>query len=246
MDILRDIGVNIVVALIGFGIGWIWQRLRQWTKLRRARRFWRPFVTGGLQVVVGRFEFTQFQTPGCLGVGDAMGLAELRAYLESLGLRDFAVSYADCLDGDSLKTNLILIGGPQPNAISKEVITKINSTFRFGDSARIGSPIYDSLTGQPYAPVTKPNSGEILMDYGLILKASNPFAPSKQVLLIAGCFGYGTWAGVRFAISKEFVTNQIVAEGKPLECVIETDILRGTPQDIRLRDLRPLEPPRGN
>jgi hypothetical protein len=172
-----------------------------------------------------------------------MGSTELRAYFASLGLRDFAVSYADRLDGDSLKTNLILIGGPHPNAISKEVFTRINSTLRFGNPARFGSAIYDSSTDTSYAPLI--DSGEILKDYGLILKTSNPFAPSKQVLLIAGSFGYGTWAGVRFAMSKEFVTNQVVAEGKPLECLIETDILRGTPQDIRLLALRPLEPPKG-
>lgn len=242
MDKLIDIGINLIAALIGFWIGWIWQTLRKALRSRRSQRFWKPFVTGELQVVIGRFlEFTQFEQSGFLGVGDAIGLTELRTYFGGLGLRDFTVSYADRVDGDSLKTNLILIGGPDANAVSKEVVTKINSTLRFGNPAHYEIAIYDSATDRIYAPLTKSDSHEIIKDYGVILKTTNPFSPSKQVLVIAGSFGYGAWAGIRYAISKQFIENEFVIQGKPLECLIEADIVRGTPQDIRLVTVRSLE-----
>jgi hypothetical protein len=243
MDKLIDIGINLIAALIGFWIGWAWQRVRGEIRSRKARHFWRPFVQGALRIIVGHHsEFTSFEQSGFLGVGSAMALAELRTHLEQTGLHDFTISYTNQVDGDSLKGNLILIGGPDANAISKEVSERINTTLRFGNPARYEIAIYDSATNRIYAPSTKTDSGEIIKDYGLIFKTTNPFSPNKQILLIAGSFGYGTWAGVRFALSKPFIENSLVSQGKPIECLIETDVVCGTPQDIRLVELRVLEP----
>lgn len=242
LKVLLDLSVNLIAGLIGFWIGWVWQRFKRLSRSRRAKRFWKPFVEGELQIVLGRFlEFKSFEESGFLGVGDAVGLSELGAHFEAIGLGGFTVSYADRLDGDALKTNLILLGGPDANAISREIVQKVNSTLRFGNPANYEISIYDSKNQKIYVPTRQPDLNEINIDYGVILKTNNPFAPTKQVLLIAGSFGYGTWAGVRFALSKRFLDDAIVANGKPIECLIETDIVRGTPQDIRLIVLRPLE-----
>ena len=243
MNIITQIAVNIISGLIGVWIGRAWYEFQRAIRLRRAKRFWKVFVSGELQVVVGRFlEFASFEQSGFLGVGDAMALAELRMHFESLGLRDFSVSYADRLDGDSLKTNLILIGGPDVNTITKEAVVRIQSTLRFGNPEHHEIAIYDSVTDRIYAPLVRTDSNEIIKDYGVVLKTTNPFAPNKQVLIVAGSFGYGTWAGIRFITSRQFIENPMVLEGMPIECLIETDIVRGTPQDIRLIVLRALKP----
>lgn len=242
MQTLLDIGINLVAALIGFLIGWGVQILRKAIRNRRARRFWKPFVDGDLQIVVGRFlEFTEFEQSGFLGVGDAIGLTELRAYFEMLGLRGITISYADRLHGDALKTNLILLGGPDANAITKEAVRRIKSTLRFGNPARYEIAVYDSSTDKTYAPSMRIDESEISTDYGIILRRANPFARNKQVIIIAGSYGYGTWAGIRYAISRQFLDHSIVSNGKSLECLIETDVVYSTPQDIRLVVLRSLE-----
>ena len=242
MDIAVDIGVNLLAALIGFGIGWAWQRFRREFKLRKARRFWKPFIDDELQVVLGRFsEFTPFEPSGFVGVGDAIALMELRAYFETLGLRNLTVSYADRLSGDSLKTNLVLLGGPDANAASKEAIERIKSTLLFGNPTQYEVALYDSATDKMYAPLRALSSGEITTDYGIIFKTTNPFAPDKWLLLVAGSFGYGTWAGIRYAISKPFIDNPVVSTGKPIECLIKADIVRDTPQNIRVVALRTLD-----
>lgn len=241
MNALVDIGINLIAALVGFWIGWVWQRLRKAVQTRRARRFWRPFVAGRLQIVVGRFlEFSSFEQSGFLGVGDAIGLSELSARLKELGLHDLVVSYADRLDGDSLKTNLILIGGPDANAVTREAVTRIGSTLQFGNPASYELVIYDSQTKRGFAPLRRMDSEKITTDYGIILKTTNPFAPTKQILIIAGSFGYGTWAGIRFVNSKQFIDCPLVQAGRPVECLVEVDIAFDTPQDIRLVTLREL------
>ncbi len=242
MDILLDIGVNLVAGLIGFFIGWIWQGLRKTFKLRKARKFWKPIAKNEMRIVVGRHhKFKSFEPSGFLGVGSAIGLAELNTQLESLGLRNFSTTYPDRLNGDDLKSNLILIGGPDANAITNEAITRIKTTLKFGNPETHEIAIYDSQTQTTYAPTIKKNSDELVKDYGVILKTSNPFAPKKQLLLIAGSFGYGVWAGVRYLKSKEFVADPIVSSGKSFECLVEVDMVLDTPQNIKPIVLRELE-----
>jgi hypothetical protein len=179
--------------------------------------FWRPFVSSELQVVIGRFlEFKQFEQTGFIGVGDAIGLTELSAYLDSLGLQNTKVAYADRLDGDALRTNLISVGGPDANLITKEAINKINSKLRCGDPKLYQLGITDSLTGISYAPSYN-REGELIKDYGVIIKAANPFALKKHILLIFGSFGYGSWAASCFAVSNEFVEMSINSEEKSIE-----------------------------
>lgn len=242
MSILADVGVNLLAAFIGFSLGWAARALRKGITSRRARHFWRPFVRSDLTAVVGRFlDFPEFEQTGLIGVGDANGLAELRVYLKNLGLQEIAVMYSDQLEGDATQSNLILIGGPDVNAISKEAMARIKTTFQFGDPARHEISIYDSADKRLYAPLREHSSNELVKDYGLFIGAPNPFDADSQMLLFAGSFGYGTWAAVRFAMSKAFLRNPIVSSHKPFEALIDTDIFRGAPQDIRLVALRPLE-----
>jgi hypothetical protein len=240
LPLLRD---NLISVLIGVCLGWLGRTLVKAIRYRYANHFWKPFVTGDLQVVVGRFfEFASFEQSGFLGVGEAIGLTELRAYFRKLGLRDLSISYADELTGDALKTNLILIGGPDANSVSKEVLSKIQTAIRFGNPSTHNIALHDTLTNKYFVPNLQKDSQEkINTDYCGIIRTPNPFTPDKRLLLIAGSFGYGTWAGIRFVTSEQFVKNKVVSKNKPIECLIEVDIVRRTPQDIRPIFLREID-----
>jgi hypothetical protein len=241
MEFLLGIVGNLVAALLGFWAGQGWRSTETWWRHRQARRFWMPFLEGELQVIIGRFlEFSSFEDSGLMGVGDAMGLTELRRYVAKLGLRDFSVTYADSAGGDSLKTNLILLGGPDVNSVTREVINKLGSTFRLGNHLKYEIAIRDTTTGRVFAPVQDFESLRVEKDYCLILKTTNPHSPRNHLLLVAGCFGFGTWAGIQFTSSQEFLTDKMVSAGKPIECLIEADVARGTPQHCRVIALREL------
>jgi hypothetical protein len=61
-------------------------------------------------------------------------------------------------------------------------------------------------------------------DYGLLVKARNPFNPRTSILIIAGSSGYGTWAGTRL-ITEPSTLDITAASGDSFECVFTTDIL---------------------
>jgi hypothetical protein len=243
MDTIITIGLNLITSLLCFWIGLLWYDLKKMIQNRQAKHFWKPFVSGEVQIVVGRlFRFSDYEKSGFLGVGDAMAFAELNTYFTELGLRHLQLSYADQLTtGDSLQTHLILLGGPDANVISKEAISMITTNIRFGDPTSHHIALYDTIGKNLFKPHGPADSEEISTDYGAIIRAPNPFAPEKHLLLIAGSFGYGTWAGTRFAISKPFTKNKIVVKSESVECLVEADIVLKTPLSIRPIFLRKIE-----
>ena len=219
------------------------EKLKNLGASKQARLFWEPFVESESLVVIGCFhEFDTFEPTGFMGVGDAIALTELRTFFDVLELRDFDVAYADRLSTADLATNLIVLGGPDANPVAREIASRLNYTIRFGNPTEYVVALFDTLTGSVYAPaaIKHPQHTETGVDYGLILKAPNPLDSTKQVMFIAGSFGYGTWAGVRFVTSRQFLENSPVPGDQPLECLIETEIQNGMPQVVRSRIIRPL------
>jgi hypothetical protein len=229
--------------LIGTAAGWIWKLLYDRWKMRKALDFWRPFLAKDLRIVLGRFgEFDDFERSGLLGVGDAIALAELQSFLATMGTTEPQLCYADRIrrDGDALKHPLILLGGPDVNAITHEVSKLLRTGLRFGDPTIHEITFRDILADPPrvYSP-NVPTALQTGSDLGLIFRAPNPFAPDKPALIIAGSFGHGTWAAARYLMSPEFLRSQ-AAKHRSLEGLIETDIALDTPQQIRCLVLRPI------
>jgi len=225
-------------AKVGLGAiaGWLLKIGRDRWRTRRARRFWRPFLRAGTTIVLGRtLDDHGWERSGLLGIGDAMALAEVRQFLLRLGAQEPEIAFANQLVGDQLQRTLILIGGPDANTVTRDAVTSIASSLRFGDSANHEVSIRDIST----SPATiYPSTAD---DCGVIIRTRNPFERAREVLILAGSFGHGTLAAARYAISQEFLKQEVVKAGQPLECLVETDVVRDTPQKIRVKVLRPLE-----
>jgi hypothetical protein len=243
-----------------------------------------------LQLVLGRFRGLQnFEASGVIGAGDALAMNELNAYFEKIGYGGFSVSYNDQLgyndaSGQSLKTNLILLGGPDANSLTYDVVQKLSLGIAFKEvdpryPNRLLEPlIFDSFVGgnhrsDGYAASTRvarralqavglvssrlwripvfvdlkenkvyeplKEGDRVVMDCGLIIRAPNPFEPSKTVVILCGSYGYGTWAAVQVAQSKQFV-RQVPRGSGALECVLQLDVVRESPQRPRICFVRTL------
>jgi hypothetical protein len=94
-----------------------------------------------------------------------------------------------------------------------------------------------SRSGTVYNPELREGEG---VDRGLLVRAANPFNERKSVLVIAGSFGYGTWAGARLAIEDTFLKRPMVAAQTPFECLFETDVVGEAPQATKITLMRPL------
>jgi hypothetical protein len=232
LDQPKDLAKYIVAA----AAGWLLKFVRDRWRTRHARRFWRPFLSADLRVVVGRFdskEFLAFEQSGLMGCGDAYALAELQRYLGQIGASQIQTVFAGHdYDAGVLQHTLISLGGPDANAVTRELVKKIDSSMKFGDPRINEIAIRDTTSNRSYAPDNLDEDGSGT-DYGLILRVPSPYIPGKEVMIMAGSFGQGTLAAVRYLSSQEFLKLPVSKKEGTLECLVKTDVVRGSPQAVR-------------
>jgi len=254
MDLLVNLTINFVVAFMSFVGGWIWQRAKEVIQTRPARTFWRQFITSNAQIIIPRFfgplgpsKFKHEQI-GVIGCGTAAGLTELSLFLQTLYRKNLPLSYADTIGGDSLKTHLVLLGGPRSSPLMKETLDRIPTSWHFEKKPTGENILVDKKTGDIISALIKddtfnPRLQEVGTDYAVIISTKNPFAKEKRLLQMAGIHDYGTWAAMRFVLSNAFLSHPLVREGKAVEALIEVDVLKRAPQNISLIALRELSSP---
>jgi hypothetical protein len=201
--------------------------------------FWQPFVYGRPSVVLGRFgQFDTFEASGVLGVGDAICLTLISSFTGANYHLELPVAYSDKVSGDDLASDLILIGGPDNNSVTKDVIGRVPTTLMFANPERFEVSFASVEANRLYSPEFA--SGKVIVDYGIILRTSNPFDRRHKVLVLFGCFGFGTWASGRCVCSEEFLAHPLVAAGSNVECVVRAEVVRGVPQQPIICELREL------
>jgi hypothetical protein len=241
MKALVDVGINLVAAFCGIIIGRMWGYGKRAMQYRKARRFWRPFINRKFNVIMGvQKAFYSWEPSGFVGIGDALALKELQSYFDSAGLGEVRVLYDRQVQGDSLRSDLVSIGGPDANEITRRILDRTPATLRCGNPDMHEVAIHDLREHRVYAPrqISRDGEPKILSDYAFILKTRNPFNPDREVLVVAGSFGYGSWAGIRLLIDPLFLKLPLVSSGRSFECLVETDVELDTPQNTRAIILR--------
>jgi Predicted nucleotide-binding protein containing TIR-like domain len=202
--------------------------------------FWRPFLSPRSRIVLGRFsEFLRFEPSGLIGLGDAVCLTEVCSFLRSRYNFEVPVRYADRLDGDELRADLITIGGPDANSITKQLVEGVPTGLLMGDPSDHKVSFASKGSGKSFVPNISGN-GEVTSDYGVIIRARHPSSGKSSVLGLFGCFGFGTWAAGRCIVSDEFLSDKVVSAGSDLVCIVKTEIFRGVPQPAVILELRPI------
>jgi len=204
-----------------------------------ARRPWSELLEPDLTIVVSVFGLTD-EPSGRMGVGCAFGLVELLRYLDQIGAHQpkiIKIADEDQVTDDFRRNTLILLGGPARNTVTFDAMRRLPLTHYF---SRPVSTIRDTKTAREYSyspTLLGPARGT---DYGLFIKAKNPFNPRTSVIIIAGSSGYGSWAGTRL-ITESSALDAAAASGNPFECVFATEVLDRNPQATEVLVVRTLD-----
>jgi hypothetical protein len=226
---------------VTLGVGLAAPRAQSAYRYWRAKGLWRPFAREVVQVVSARHDFTSWESSGLVSIAHARAIEELRAFFKGLHLPELRVLYSDQVQDLRLDGPLILLGGPDSNAITRRAVGSLESSFRFGDPSRHEISFTDSRLGIVYVPQVDPD-GALVTDYGLLVKCRNPFASDRptNMMICAGSFGYGSWAAAKLAMSKRFLARSDVSRGAPFECLVKTFVIGETPQEPEIIELREL------
>jgi hypothetical protein len=231
MEGLQDLLVNIAAGSLSFLLGIGVTKAHSWHRFRRIRRFWRPLTTGGLTLVLGqiqREDLLQYEPSGLVGIGDLRGLHELIEQLGDARLTGFKVEYALTLNTEDRYGNLVLLGGSDTNALTDEFMQKVGAQVEFRNDGEPAKPpilhdnAYDSGSIRPEL-----SNNTVVTDCGVLIRARNPMNPDKWVVIIAGCLGFGTWAGVRLT-----TTDDLRHAPEAFECIFKATVDSGSPRSI--------------
>ncbi len=152
------------------------------------------------------------------GIGQAKALAQISPSLTK-AWRDVDVQnvyFSEEVAGSDLEADLILIGGPKTNALTRRVLDRVanqtgctqeGSTIIVGDRHLEGE-VDDDATG---------------IDYGLVMRIANPFSPMHRLIVLSGSHTFGTVAAARFLVSAPLPANH----SGDLVVVVEAPVERG-------------------
>ena len=154
-----------------------------------------------------------------------------------LGILNVAVRFHDLLHSDDLNANLIIVGGPDANPVAAQFYTANVPTFGWPSAGSHVLSLLDSRDGVYYHPKMTDPSGAST-DYAVVIRGRNPLNPDGEALLLAGCWGFGTWASARIAFRPDLNLHESVKSGEHFEALVQVDVRSDSLADIDLLEVR--------
>lgn len=236
-----DISSNLIAAAIGGVLVWSATNARRRLRLLRARRFWRALGGRRPFIVLGAHDFgpqRRWARAGVVGMGDIGALVEIEAQLRKLG---FAGKIAESkqLSPRDLSSDLVLIGGPVANAVTRTMLAKLNGVLSYtfaDDPDHEAAVVHDLRSGRVLAPQYD-ESGYPVSDYALIIRTPNPLAPDKaEIVIVAGCWEHGTVAAAEKLGDRKFLRR--LKKLKHFEVSVETTVVNGAHYNTKVGETR--------
>jgi len=253
--------IQLVTAFIAFVLGVLISRLREIWAYFSARKFWRPLLRRDLTLVLGDGfpDLQGFEESDVVGRGDLVGSYELTTKFAAMGFRRLQPVFADKMigsdpSGAGLRKNLIVLGGPDANSLTRYCLSRLNCTYlvEWLDAADSGSISVGKISATRQIPELKPtryapaglaahrpemdDENLVVRDYGVIIRARNPFlspgAKDKRIVVIYGFYGFGTLAAVLYSLERDFF-REIQDTKEDIECIVTCDVVNDTPQRPR-------------
>lgn len=212
IDLFFDQFVGAVIGLVlSAALAFIARRVL----INRAKRLWRLKEPATLAVVLSTSASieTGAYSRKMTGLGQARALGLIvpsltRAYGE---LNSNAVNLSAHVAGSSREGDLILLGGPKNNEVTREVLQRLAPRLPISVQTNVDEEVVyraedGSTTVMPPASTPAPSQLRPGYDYGYILRSVNCFNPKTSVTVFAGTHTYGTAAAVRYFLdnAKEF------------------------------------------
>ena len=235
-DLILSILTNVVWASLGAAGIWL---MRFLGNVKPTQRLWR--LKDSSKMIICAATSTRTHTGDY--IRPATGIGQLRAliYVVRSLKKGYRVIHSNnvLLSDDSLEArienDIILLGGPKNNEITRIFLDKFQSQSIVEQcmSVIIWRPGINDEE-RHFEPVSK--DGEITRDFGFFLRADNPYSSDgTQVCLLSGGHTYGTIAAARYftesTVNKRHLLKSI---GPVVAGVVSCDVINGYPVNLKL------------
>ncbi|WP_410633464.1 hypothetical protein [Amycolatopsis sp. cmx-4-83] len=240
-----DVSLNLIAAAIGGTAVWLATKAGRRLRLLRARRFWKAMGSRKPLLVLGAPDFepiTRYEPTGMVGKGDILALVEIESQLRELGFKGRIVESKE-LNSQDMRSDLVLIGGPDGNSVTATMMGNLGGaiSYEFKWEPGVGPAVHDRLSGTAAAVPRYDKAGDPASDFGLIIRTVNPLAPeTAEIVILAGCWGYGTAAAAEKLRDRKFLRKQ--RKSRHFEALVETTVVRRAHYNAKVRDTREITP----
>jgi hypothetical protein len=160
----------------------------------------------------------------------SLASTKIESLLRSFHRKPDEIKTFEAIDLEDMGENVVLIGGPTSNEITRKVMNLFEIPFCFEDHVL-------NCRNEKYEPRLDEN-GEIAEDYAFIFRTRNPYDKRKILLIIAGCHVYGCFSGA-IAVTDSEILKVLYKEArkKSMGVIIRTHVIHETAQRPFLLEL---------
>jgi hypothetical protein len=237
-----DFAINVAagIALVAFGA--ISRKAVVAYKTRNERRLWRPFRTkGNLAIAVTTRPGPLARSTPRVSLTEIRVLIKLIPTLEKLGIHYHLIDSTANSLGQAGDFHLLVLGGPATNELTREALKILQPRLPAGFDL---STLAVAVADRRYTPKYNNGTGTVDLDYGMVVRISNPFSSddSLSAIFVMGCHGYGTAGAARILTSEKLAAELLMrVRDDPFLAILETKVA-GSHFDTRLREVYPLSP----
>lgn len=221
----EDIGSYVIGIASSVTIILIYKVYVYLTSIYPLRKLWDEYVTkesyGILSSSGSLVDIDTIST----GVYDTLALADIKELLSSFPKTIFRPYVSTNFPPNLNENNIILFGGPISNEITKRIMVDKEETFlKFRDHTLV-----NTKNNKTFEPEVRGN--KVTKDYGIVIKMNSIFNPNLKLIIIAGCYDYGTYLASRALIEPNIIKKVMRIVGKnDFEIVVSGEIIEGVPQ----------------
>lgn len=222
-ELLSAIVSTLVGAFLTILAYWL-RKAYQFFITRNVRLFWKPFINEKLTIIITEYPILGndilsniAKTAGAgwlISKGMALSLAHLLDFCEGKITKRKDITVCGDRTGSLDTDDMIILGSPANNPYSRSMYEHLSTMYNIPYKIiweEDGTPIeITASTGEKFSPSIE---GGIGNDYALIIKADYQAVPQKSLLIIAGCYMWGTKAAAE-AVTDPRILNEVAKETK--------------------------------
>jgi hypothetical protein len=198
---LGSLSLDLLAALIVVTVTAIGARLFQ---LLPSRRLWR--LSGRRELIVCAAQSTSSETGKY--IRPATGIGQLRALATiapSLSRAYGALSEANIVlgaapPGSYHEANIVSLGGSKNNRMTADILHSLREKGVPTPHSEASMLSWPPISTKRYEAETV--DGEVVKDYGLVLRARSPYRDKRTVIVLAGASTFGTVAAARYFVER--------------------------------------------
>lgn len=193
-----DLFVGVLGNALFFVTGFLLQAAITSYRRRYARRLFRHFSRGAVRVVLSTRPGPKASSTSRVSLSETRSFAAFQRLFAGLG-RSCEPSDSEVALIELSGANVVVLGGPVANRITGQLWPSAAAGVPYAIDAE-----HQVIRALPSDFVPEYDAtGELTVDFGIIIRRRNPINPEHGLLIAAGCHGFGTEACVAMVTQRD-------------------------------------------